>query len=257
MRNPHDRIRIGSTYIDNLSFSAVAKRVEQMLCKPAPSARSIVPVNAQLVEMAHERADFADVLAEADLVVPDGMSIVFAARVLGTQLPGRIAGVDLMVRICEIAAGNGKSVYLLGGREGAAEETARRLIALYPTLKISGVDCPPFGFEKDADQSRRVLEKIQRVAPDILFIGLGAPKQEFWMSRHSKVLPVNVIMVVGGSFDMLAGQTSRAPVWMQNAGLEWLFRLYREPSRLWRRYLLGNTRFILLILRQSLRKKRR
>jgi len=175
------------------------------------------------------------------------MSVVAASRLLGQPCPERVAGIDLLVRLCERAAQTGASVYFLGGKPGKAEKTAGRLRAQFLGLKVSGVDCPPMGFEKDATQNAAVIDRITSAAPDFLFVGFGAPKQEIWINQYADSLPVKTMIGVGGSFEMLSGELPRAPRWMRQAGLEWLFRLRLEPGRLWKRYLLGNLRFMQIV----------
>jgi N-acetylglucosaminyldiphosphoundecaprenol N-acetyl-beta-D-mannosaminyltransferase len=214
-------------------------------CEGRPQV--IETVNAQFVCLAHEKQQFADLVSKADMVVADGMSVVAASRLLGQPCPERVTGVDLLVRLCEKAAETGATVYFMGGRPGAAEKTAERLCAKYPGLEIAGVDCPPVGFDKDPEQSAAVIGRITSAAPDFLFVGLGAPKQEIWINQYADKLPVKTLIGVGGSFEMLSGELPRAPKWMQQAGLEWLFRLGLEPGRLWKRYLIGNLHFMQIV----------
>lgn len=258
LRNAPNRrlVRIGPAHIDRVSINDALETISAMLSTERTAAQTVIAVNAQVLDAARRDQRLATVLAEADLVIADGMSLVFASRLLGSPLPERVTGVDLMLRVCELAAGAGKSVYLLGGRPGAAEGAASKLSGLFPELKSVGTDCPPFGFENNPLQSEAVIRKIQKAQPDILFVGFGAPKQEFWMKRYASLVPVSVMMAVGGSFDMLAGQVPRAPKWIQNLGFEWLFRLSCEPRRLWKRYLIGNLRFIQIVVNQRLRSSR-
>lgn len=216
----------------------------------------IATANAQFAQIARIDPRFNALLQQAEIVVADGMSIVVASRLLGRPLPERIAGVDLVIEICREAATTGLSVYLLGGRPCTAAKTAEKMRSMLPTLKIAGVDCPPMGFDAEAARSRTVVERIRAALPDILFVGLGAPKQEFWMERHRDELPVRVMVGVGGSFDILSGELPRAPRWMQSSGLEWAFRLSREPRRLWKRYLLGNAQFTQAVLWQWLTQRK-
>ena len=146
-----------------------------------------------------------------------------------------------MVRLCQQAALHSYKVYLLGGRPGAAEETSRRLGSQFPGLSVVGMDCPPMGFDKQPDLDAAVCRRIEEASPDLLFVGLGAPKQEFWIHDH-RDLPAKVMVGVGGSFELVAGMTKRAPLFWQRSGLEWLWRFGMEPKRLWKRYLIGKYR---------------
>jgi N-acetylglucosaminyldiphosphoundecaprenol N-acetyl-beta-D-mannosaminyltransferase len=154
-----------------------------------------------------------------------------------------------MVRLCETAAASGKTVYFLGGSPGAASCTASRLSKDLPRLNVVGVDCPPNGFLEDPDECNRVADRIESAKPDLLFVGLGAPKQEYWIERYAH-LPAKVMMGIGGSFEFVAGFRRRAPLVVQKVGFEWLWRLCMEPRRLWKRYLIGNSIFLFLVFRQ-------
>ena len=213
------------------------------------SARALVieTVNAQFVCLAREERQFSELVSKADIVVADGMSVVAASRFFGGPVPERVTGVDLVVRICEKAAETGATVYFLGGKPGAAEKAACRLCAQFPGLKVVGINCPPMEFEKDVAETTAVLGYIASAAPDFLFVGLGAPKQEIWINQYAGTLPAKTMIGVGGSFEMLSGELPRAPKWMQQAGLEWLFRLGLEPGRLWKRYLIGNLHFMRIV----------
>jgi len=247
------RVRIGPVFIDPLTMEEAVGRILQLPAQGLDRACIVATVNAQFVHIASKQPRFAKVLANAELVVADGMSVVLASRILGRAVPERITGVDLIVNLCAQAAQQDISVYFLGGKPGAAEETALRLLRSYPRLAIAGIDCPEFGFEKSAAESAAVLRRIKEASPSIIFVGLGAPKQEFWMEQHAALFPGAVMMGVGGSFDMLAGDKQRAPLWIQQAGLEWLFRLWLEPRRLWKRYLLGNTKFLQILFEEWMR----
>jgi N-acetylglucosaminyldiphosphoundecaprenol N-acetyl-beta-D-mannosaminyltransferase len=244
-----DRANIDKVFIDPVTMEEAVDRVSGMLEESRDRAAHIVTMNAQFVEIAHQDERFAALMRRADLNVADGLSLVWASRFLGQSLPERVAGVDLMIRLCETAAANGKTVYFLGGTPGAAFRTAERLRESLPALQIVGIDCPPHGFVQNAEQCRRVADRINAVKPDLLFVGLGAPKQEYWIERNA-YLPAKVMMGIGGSFEFAAGFRKRAPIFWQKTGVEWLWRLCLEPRRLWRRYLIGNSIFIFLVFRQ-------
>ena len=208
--------------------------------------------NAQLVTLAARDPRFAEALRAADLSVPDGISVVLASRILGQPIPERVTGGDLMERLCAEAARYGFSVFFLGGLPGAAAGAALNLQRRYPALRIAGTYCPPRGFERDSMESAHIRQLITDAAPDLLCVAFGAPKQEIWMYENCPTLPVGAAMAVGAGLDTQAGLRRRAPPWTHALGIEWLYRLVREPRRLWRRYLFGNTQFLLLVLRQWL-----
>jgi len=244
-----ERVSIDKVLLDPVTMNEAVYRVSMMLDEPRERAAHVVTMNAQFVEIAHQEERFADVLRRADLSVADGLSLVWASRWLGYFIPERVAGADLMVRLCETAAALGKTVYFLGGSPGAASGTATRLSEELPLLSVVGVDCPPTGFLENPDECVRVANRIETARPDLLFVGLGAPKQEYWIERHAH-LPAKVMMGIGGSFEFVAGFRKRAPLLVQRIGLEWFWRLCMEPRRLWKRYLVGNTVFLVVVFRQ-------
>lgn len=167
-------------------------------------------------------------------------------------MTGTLAFIEEFPRLCERATRKGYRLFFLGGRPGAARMAKERLERKFPSISIVGTHCPPFGFERDARENEKIEAMIRSVSPDILLVGLGAPKQEKWIYRHHKRLDVPVSIGVGASFEFLAGMVKRAPQWMQGTGLEWFWRLMMEPGRLWKRYLIRDMRFFHLILRQKL-----
>jgi N-acetylglucosaminyldiphosphoundecaprenol N-acetyl-beta-D-mannosaminyltransferase len=213
----------------------------------------IMGPNAQLVTLAAQSPHFATALRAADLAVPDGISVVLAARLLGLSLQERVTGGDLMERLCIEAAQNNLSVFFLGGLPGAAEMTARKFEQNYPGFRVAGTYCPPLGFETDPAELAQIRKFISDARPDILCVAFGAPKQEIWMYENCPTLPVGAAISVGAALDTQAGLRKRAPKWTHRIGLEWLYRLIREPGRLWHRYLIGNTHFIWLVAQEWMR----
>ena len=180
---------------------------------------------------------FAALVAEADLVVPDGMPLVWASKIKGTPLPERVAGSNLISSISAAAASEGRRLFLLGGDPGAAEGAARVLRERHPTIQIAGTHCPPKGFEYDSAQMALIVDKLREGRPDIIFVALGSPKQEHLIHAIRRSFPGAWWLGVGISFSFLTGQVRRAPKWMQDNGMEWMHRLYQEPKKLLRRYL--------------------
>jgi N-acetylglucosaminyldiphosphoundecaprenol N-acetyl-beta-D-mannosaminyltransferase len=210
----------------------------------------IMGPNAQLVTLAARQPRFAAALRSASLSVPDGISIVLAARLFNQPVSERVTGGDLMERLCAEAANHNLSVFFLGGLSKAAEKTARKFQRLYPSFRVAGTCCPPLGFENDPVESARIRQQITLAKPDLLCVAFGAPKQEMWMAENCPTLPIGAAISVGAAFDTQAGLRKRAPKWTQRLGIEWLYRLVHEPRRLWRRYLIGNTHFLWLVARQ-------
>jgi N-acetylglucosaminyldiphosphoundecaprenol N-acetyl-beta-D-mannosaminyltransferase len=198
-----------------------------------------VTVNLDFLAIARRNTRFLDTLNRADLAVADGMPLVWASQLQGRPLPERVTGVDLVDASCQVAEETGHGVFLLGAGPGVAEAAARTLQERYPGLRIAGVYTPPFG-PLTPEEDARIVEMIRAAAPGILFVALGAPRQDQWIRAHRHLLGVPVAMGVGCVFDLLAGVVDRAPTWMQRTGLEWAFRLGQEPGRLWRRYIVND-----------------
>jgi N-acetylglucosaminyldiphosphoundecaprenol N-acetyl-beta-D-mannosaminyltransferase len=204
-----------------------------------------VVVNAAKIVEANRSPELAADIAACDLVNADGMSVVWAARILGHPAPERVAGIDLMLRLCERAAERGWPVYLLGARDEVVRKVATELTQRWPTLRIAGSRHGYWSGEEEAG----VVADIRGSGAKILFVAIPSPAKEHFLARHKAAMNVPFVMGVGGSFDVIAGRVSRAPEWMQRAGLEWLHRLIQEPRRMFKRYLVGNTRFLILVFR--------
>ena len=184
---------------------------------------------------------------QAGLVTPDGMPLVWLSRLNGFPWVERVYGPDLMLAVCERSLSKGYRHYFYGGLEGVPEKLAESLRRRFPKLQIVGVYSPPFRpLTKDEDEC--VIQKINQAKPDIVWVGLSTPKQEYWMHEHLHRITAPVMVGVGAAFDFHAGLKKQAPRWMQRSGLEWFFRLVTEPRRLWRRYLINNPWFLWLIL---------
>ncbi len=190
----------------------------------------------------------------ASLSVPDGMSLVFLARLKEFKIKERVYGADLMQDFFKVAAQKGYSSYFYGGTNEALKKLIANIKKQFPQLKIAGFYSPPFR-ELNEKEKEKNIAKINKISPDVLWVGLGCPKQQLWMFEHKHKLKVPAMVGVGAAFDFLSGNKPQAPKWMRNSGLEWLFRLIKEPKRLWKRYLIGNSLFIFLVLKEMLRKR--
>ncbi len=188
-------------------------------------------------------AAYRDIVLAADLSVADGMPLLWASRIAGTPLPEAVQGSNLIYSLPAAAAEAGRSVFLLGGDAGTAEGTARILSEISPDLRVAGTWCPPYGFESDETEMARLTEALVAAQPDIVFVGLGSPKQEHLALRLRACLPRAWWLGVGVSFSYVTGDVQRAPVWMRRCGLEWFHRVCSEPGRLARRYLLEGIPF--------------
>jgi N-acetylglucosaminyldiphosphoundecaprenol N-acetyl-beta-D-mannosaminyltransferase len=207
-----------------------------------------------LVE-AHANASLREVFASAEMVAMDGMPLVWLARLRGARHAERVCGPDVMLSLCDVGRDIGLRHFFMGGQAGVPEALASRLAAMYPGLEVVGTESPPFRAMSPEEVSAMV-NRINAAAPHALWIGLGSPKQEFWAAEHEDRLSVPLILPVGAAFDFHSGRLRRAPRWMQRLGLEWLFRLAAEPRRLFRRYVITNSRFIYLVAREEIARRR-
>ncbi len=186
---------------------------------------------------------------ESGLTTPDGMPLVWCAHRAGARHVDRVYGPDLMLELCSLAAERGWRSYFYGGGPGVPEELARKLADRFPGLVVAGTYSPPFR-PLTAAEDDAVVRRINLAQPDIVWVGLSTPKQERWIADHRGSLAASVLIGVGAAFDIHAGRLPQAPGWMQRSGLEWLYRMYREPRRLWRRYMVNNPLFLLSIARR-------
>lgn len=193
-------------------------------------------------------------LKGAGLTAPDGMPLVWLGKWLSGNEVNRVYGPDLMLALCELSAKQGYSHYFYGGAVGVAGQLAQGLQQRFPGLKVAGICTPPFRSQVCLEEPE-IISQINQSKPDIIWVGLGTPKQDLWMAAHRGLLQAPVLIGVGAAFDFHTGRVSQAPLWMQRNGLEWLFRLWQEPRRLWYRYLVYNPLFILLILAQTFKLK--
>ena len=208
---------------DNVTMDEAVARAEELL--EAPGASIVVTPNAEIGYEALHDAQFRALLNGAELVLPDGAGVVLAAKLRKTPLKQKVAGVDFADRLLGVLAETGKTLYLLGGKPGIAELAAQKMVEKHPGLRICGT---ADGYFKEETP---VIEKINAVKPDVLFVCVGAPKQEIFMNAHRDELDVRLMAGLGGSLDAFAGTVKRAPKWMIRCNLEWLYRLVKEPKR--------------------------
>ena len=208
-----------------------------------------VVVNAgKIVSMQDDEALRKSVL-EADMINADGMSVVWASRFLGKALPARVAGIDLMLELVKMAHSHGYKCYFFGAKQEVVEKVVETFSNEYSSAIIGGYRN---GYFKE-EEEEELAKEIANSGADMLFVAMSSPKKEIFVNKYKKLMNVPFVMGVGGSFDVVAGVTKRAPLWMQKAGLEWFYRFIQEPKRMWKRYLVGNTKFIWLVLKARLK----
>jgi N-acetylglucosaminyldiphosphoundecaprenol N-acetyl-beta-D-mannosaminyltransferase len=243
------RVQIGDLWFDALTESEVI----EVVCEAwaAGQGGSIVTVHTDMARAAAREPALTELVATGSLVVADGMPLVWAARAAGNVLPERVAGSSLIFSLSAAAAAEKRSVFLLGGADGVPEKAAQALIARAPGLRIAGTDSPPFGFDQTDEGAQQAIAAVVAAAPDLVFVGLGFPRQERLIERLRKALPSAWYVGCGGGIPMAAGVVRRASPAMQRLGLEWLHRLIMEPRRLARRYLRDDLPFALALLARS------
>jgi N-acetylglucosaminyldiphosphoundecaprenol N-acetyl-beta-D-mannosaminyltransferase len=248
-----DRLSILGIPIDNVTLNEAVDRIFSMIngfkndCIP----RYVATVNVDFIvntlswSIEHSRhPELLDILRRADLVTADGMPVVWISKIMDSPLKERVTGSDMLPYLSGKAAELGKSIFLFGARPGIADNAAKILIKKYPGLKIAGTYSPDIATEGEAmldsfEKDKEIVTMINNSGTDILFIGLGNPKQEIWFNRNRDSIKVPVSIGVGGSFSFITGDVSRAPEWMQKSGLEWIYRICQDPCRLWKRYFNG------------------
>jgi N-acetylglucosaminyldiphosphoundecaprenol N-acetyl-beta-D-mannosaminyltransferase len=224
--------------VDNITLEGAVSRVEGFLSSSTPHL--IVTPNPEIIVAAQKDPELMEIANSASLRAPDGISMVVVSKILRNPLKERVSGIDLMLKIVESCGKKGSGIFLLGGREGVAEEAASKLIEKFPGLNIVGTHHGYFTEDKE------VIYKIKSTRPQLLFVGLGAGRQEKWLNKYKNELNVPVSMVIGGSLDVISGRKKRAPKWIQKLYIEWLYRLITEPQR-WKRQL-ALPRFLYLTL---------
>jgi N-acetylglucosaminyldiphosphoundecaprenol N-acetyl-beta-D-mannosaminyltransferase len=234
---PVSSVSVLGVRIDRIGQQAALDTMEEMIERwrsgeRALPCRQIVTVNPEFVMAAQRNAAFRDAINEAALVLADGVGVVWATRFLGEPTPERVTGTDTLAELAERCAAKGYRLYLLGAAPGVAEAAAQRLQQLAPGLPIAGT----YAGSPAPEEEEAIIERVRAAQADVLCVAYGAPAQELWIHRNLARLPVAIAMGVGGAFDFLSGRQRRAPLFMRRIGLEWLYRLYREPWR-WRRML--------------------
>lgn len=221
-------VRIFGVRIDCVDMDGAFNRFLALLNEERTAV--IYTPNTEMVMMAENDMAFKDVLNGADLVIPDGIGLIHASKIHHLGLTDRVPGIELMERILRYCHTTRRSIYLFGGKPGTADLAGQKILEKYPNIIIKGIENGYFGPEDE----NRIIDNINEAKPDVLFVALGAPKQEKWIAKHRRTLNAHISMGIGGSLDVYAGNVKRAPVFFQKLGIEWMHRLLKEPSRIGR-----------------------
>lgn len=235
------RVQILGCMVDNLSMSETIDRIESFIDSGQPHQH--VVINADKVVRAHHDPEFRSIINRCDLINADGMPVVWASKLLRRPLKERVTGVDLFYELVASAARKGWRVYFLGARQEIVSATVESLKAMHPSLIVAG---SRHGYWQKDDEAA-VVEQIRESSPDILFVAISSPKKEEFLAKYQSAMGVPFAMGVGGTFDIVAGKTRRAPAWMRSVGLEWFYRFLQEPQRMFARYFIHDMYFFWLL----------
>ncbi len=249
------RIRLGGVDFDACTEADLVAYVMEAL--GAGVGGTIVTPNVDILRVVRKNADARALVNAAQVVVADGMPLLWAAKVAGTPLPARVPGSDLIWSLSAASAAAGRSVYLLGGDEGVPERAADVLRERNPGLRVAGTDSPPYGFDRTSEGVAQVVRAVAAARPDIVFVGMGFPRQERLIVALAEALPGTWFLGCGASIPFVAGTLQRAPVWMQKAGVEWLHRLASEPRRLFSRYVAHDAPYAARLMTAAVRTRMR
>lgn len=241
------RVSICNVPIDALTMEQTLEIINKAIFEKKPLHH--VVVNAAKLVNAQADEELKESIINCDIINADGQSIVWASKLLKTPVPERVAGIDLMERLVELAYAKKYKVFFLG----ATEEVVAKVVETYKTQFGKEIIAGYRNGYFDKGEELAVAQQIAASGADILFVAITSPKKEIFLNRYKDVIRVPFIMGVGGSFDVISGKVKRAPRWMQQGGLEWLFRVMQEPKRMWRRYLVGNSKFVVLVIKEKLK----
>ena len=244
-----NRYPILNTYVNAISLDETVDEIEKIIARGVPTQH--VVINASKVNLMEADPELASIVNECPLINADGASIVWAAKKLGVPLVERVTGIDLFQRLVELASEKGYRIYLFGAKEEVVTRVKAIFEDRYPGIQIAGYRN---GYFTEADEPQ-IVSDMAASGADMMFVAFSSPKKEYWVHKYIDQIGIPFVMGVGGSFDVVAGVTDRAPTWMQEHGLEWFYRFIQEPGRLWKRYIIGNLKFVALTDRYKFAKK--
>lgn len=237
--------------LDNLTMDETIAQIDYLINNKRKSY--VVTPNVDHIVKLEKDKEFKEAYKNADLVLTDGKPLIWISKLYKNPIKEKISGSDLFPKVCELAAQKRYKIFILGAAEGVAEKAIKRLEDKYKGIEFVGGYSPVYGFEKSSDEVNRIIELINEQKPDILAVALGAPKQEKFIYRNIEKLDIGVALNIGATIDFEAGIIKRAPKWMQNCGLEWFYRLCKEPKRMFKRYLIDDVKIIKLVYKYKSR----
>lgn len=242
---PQNRVEFMNTYIDNITMDEAIHYIEGCI-KNKIIGQVITPNVDQIVRIERD-SYFKEICDNSELLLVDGHPLIWTAKLYGRPFKEKICGSDLVPKLCEVSAKKGYAVFLLGAAPGVAQQAADNLKKIYPALKIAGVYSPPIGFEKDEDEINRINEMLKNSSADLLFVGMGVPKQDIFIYENKDKYKIPMSFSIGGTIDFIAGKQKRAPKWIRKIGFEWFYRLIRDPQRMFKRYVIDDSKFFSLV----------
>lgn len=242
---PRNRRKFMNIYIDDVTKQEAIEHIEYCI-NHRIIGQVITPNVDQIVRIESDKY-FKTICENCELLLVDGHPLMWTAKYYGRPFKEKICGSDLVPELCSLAAKKGYSVFLLGAAPGVAQRAAERLIADNPGLKVAGVYSPPIGFEKNQDEISKINEMLKASGADMLFVGMGVPKQDIFIYENMKTYQIPMSFSIGGTIDFIAGVQKRAPKWISNIGMEWLYRLIQNPKRMFKRYIIDDSKFFSLI----------
>ncbi|PGM56744.1 WecB/TagA/CpsF family glycosyltransferase [Bacillus sp. AFS053548] len=239
------RIKLLGSYLDCLTMEETIERT--IVAVENKEKIQHVVINASKINLMYDNKDLQNIVNSCPIINADGQSIVWAGRFLGHSIPERVAGIDLFDNLIKVCVEKGYKPYFFGAKQQVVEKVVEHYLLRYPDLKIAGFRNGYF----NSDESVKIAEDICKSGADMLFVAFSSPKKEFWINENMPFMKVPFAMGVGGSFDVIAGEMTRAPLWMQKFGLEWFHRFIQEPRRMFKRYVIGNFRFLCKTLKEK------
>ena len=234
-----------NTCINNLTMPETIDKIEKMISSKNKSY--VVAVNVDVIMKIENDPYLKEIVDNADMVLVDGKPLVWISKMYGRPLKAKISGSDLVPLLCDVAAQKGYSIFIIGGKDGIAEQAQKRLESKLANIKIVGTYAPPMGFEKDEEELNKINSMISKAKPDLLIACFGCPKQEKWIYENINKYDAKVSICAGATVDFLAGNVKRAPRWMSEHGLEWFYRFLQEPKRMFKRYFVDDVKILKLI----------